>query len=330
MRFLVIGFGSIGKRHASNLLAAGCQVVLLRHANVQQKNSLGLPEYYSFDELIVSEKTIDGAIICSPTAFHQGDAAKLIARGIPFLLEKPPAQDLPETQRLKHLLDKNSFTKYDIAFNMRYFPVLRFIKEYLPKLGKIYSAKIWSAHYLPYWRNNIDYRQSSSAHKDLGGGVHIEMVHEIDYLIWFFGLPLKVFGYVNRISNLDISTEDICSAILEYETGAVVELHLDYLSRKRLRGCQVIAENGTLEWSMEDNQVNFFGKDNSAAREVFSLPINYDFNDTYKLELNNFIEIIEGTKNTMVDIKAAINIMKVVDAIKLSSKTGQLIELGKS
>ncbi|KAF0135218.1 MAG: oxidoreductase domain-containing protein [Candidatus Saganbacteria bacterium] len=327
MRFVVIGFGSIGKRHTNNLLAVGSQVVLLRHGASPEKNEMGLPEYYSFDELFTNEKTIDGAIICSPTAFHQHDVAELIERSIPFLLEKPPTQDLPATQQLMCLLDKNQFTKYDIAFNMRYFPVLRFIKDFLPQLGKMYSAKIWAAHYLPYWRKNVDYRQSSSANKELGGGVHLEMIHEIDYLIWFFGLPIKVFGYVNRISDLEISTNDICSAILEYESGAVVELHLDYLSQKRLRGCQIIAENGTLEWSIEDNQVNLFGKTDGLTKIVFSLPVNYDFNNTYQLELKNFMEIIEGKSNSRVDIKTALNSMRVVEAIKQSSRTGRLIKL---
>jgi predicted dehydrogenase len=210
---------------------------------------------------------------------------------------------------------------------LRFYPALKFIKEYLPNLGHIYAARVSAGYYLPDWRENVDYRTTSSAKKELGGGVHIELIHEIDYIIWFFGLPEKVFGYTNRISILDISTEDICVAVFQYEDGSVVELHLDYLSHKKLRGCQVIAEHGTMEWEFIEGKVKFFVKGQKTPEVLLSLDEDYDFNETYIEELENFIGVIDLKKNRNINIRDAADSMKVLDAIILSSKEGRVVNL---
>ena len=192
MKILVIGYGSIGKRHAMNVKAAGHEAILLRHSKDNPNND-GLKEYYSFEETVTVEK-INGAIVCSPTSQHLHDVELLVQHKIPFLLEKPPATDLKSTLVMKKLLQDNGFGNYDIGFNLRYYPPLQFIRDFLPELGKIYSSRIYAGYYLPNWRKDIDYRETSSARKELGGGVHVELTHEIDYLLWFFGLPERVLG----------------------------------------------------------------------------------------------------------------------------------------
>ena len=324
MIFLVIGYGSIGKKHTNNLLHLDHDVVLVRNSK-KNMNEQGLKEYYSLVDAISQEKRIDGAIICSPTSNHQSDVLKLLSYKIPFLLEKPPAINLKETIMLNDELTQQNFTCYDIAFNLRYYSPICFIKDYLKEIGNIYSARISAGSYLPGWRQNIDYRKTSSASKKLGGGVHIELVHEIDYINWFWGLPDKVFGYINKISNLEISTMDICSAILLYDTGLVVELHLDYLSHKNLRGCQIIGEHGTIEWNVIDNKIYKYDKENSIPDVIFKLPESYDFNETYKKELNNFISVIKNELNTNVKIEDTVNTMIVLDAIITSSKNEEIV-----
>lgn len=326
MKILVVGYGSIGKRHAQNVFSLGHDVVLLRHSK-SQINKEGFKEYYSFEDLLKTEKKINGAIICSPTTKHLEDVKMLVRHNIPFLLEKPPAIDLRSTLKMKRLLQKNRFDHYDIAFNLRYYPALQFIKKFLPNIGRIYFARVWAGYYLPHWRRDIDYRQTTSAKKDLGGGVHIELVHEIDYILWFLGMPEKVFGYINKISDLEISSEDICSAIFQYKNGSIVELHLDYLTHKRLRGCQIIAEKGTLDWDFNMGEIVFYEKNNDIGKVLLNIDSKYNFNDTYPKELKHFIEIIEGKSGSKINIDMAVDIMKVLEAIKISSKKGKWITL---
>jgi hypothetical protein len=320
MNLLVIGYGSIGKRHARNIRSSGHNVVLLRHARTEP-NEEGIKEYYSFNDLLAYEKHIDGAVVCSPTSMHLDDVKLLLKEGIPFLLEKPPAPDLASTIEMAGIIKDRGFKKYDVAFNLRYHPVLRFLKDFLPNVGKIFSTSIYVGYYLPYWRPDVDYRETSSAKKELGGGVHIELAHDIEYALWFLGFPELLTGCVSRVSSLDISTDDMCSAILQYKDGTALELHLDYLSYKYLRGGRMIAENGTLEWEWDGKggKVVYFSKEKRASEDIFVLQPGYDFNSTYTEELENFIGIIKGNRESMVDIETALNTMKVIGAIEQSA-----------
>lgn len=328
MKFLVIGYGSIGKRHAANVISMGHQAVLLRHSQGNE-NKEGLNEYYNLDDLLVHEKGIDGAIVCSPTSKHLDDVKELIHHGIPFLLEKPPTYDLKSALEMKDLIDSEKFIAYDMGFNLRYHPILKFIKGFLPNVGKVYATKVYVGYYLPYWRKGVDYRESTSAKKELGGGVHVELAHDIDYTLWLIGRPKKVVGYVNRVSDLEISTDDICSALLKYSDGSVAEVHLDYLSHKYLRGGQIIAENGTLEWQWNpaEGSVSYFDKEGSGSKEIFATGPGYDFNTTYIDELKHFIGILNGSMKSTVDIADAVDTMKVIQAIEVSDRKEKWIAM---
>jgi len=326
MKFLVIGYGSIGKRHARNIKFLGHDAIILRHSR-NTTNKDGFDEYYSYEEVLKSVDSIDAAIVCSPTSCHLSDVTILVDNNIPFLLEKPPTVDYQSCLEMIKFLTQREFSRYDIGFNLRFCPALKFTKEYLSNLGHIYSARVSAGYYLPDWRENIDYRTTSSARKELGGGVHIELIHEIDYIIWFFGIPEKVFGYINRISILEISTEDICVAVFQYGDGSVVELHLDYLSQKNLRGYQIIAENGTMEWDFIEGKVKLFVRGQKRPEELLSLDEDYDFNETYIEELENFIGVVSRKKSRNINIQDAVDSMKVLEAIKLSSEKGKWIHI---
>lgn len=327
MKFLIIGYGSIGKRHANNVISLGHDVILLRHTHGAE-NREGFREYYSFDELLKSnDAPPDAAIVCSPTSSHLDNIKILVQYGIPFLLEKPPTADLDSAKELQNLLNTKGFLKYDIAYNLRYHPLLLFIKNILPEVGSVYSTRVYVGYYLPYWRDGIDYRQTISAKKELGGGVHVELAHEIDYLLWMLGCPERVTGFANKASKLEISSEDMCSAIFMFHDGSMAELHMDYLSHRYLRGGQIIAENGTLEWDLKSGIVTYYDKRKQNTEEIFRLPSDYDLNDTYIKELNNFIKIIDGTSSHVVNIDIALDTMKVLAAIEASTKNESWVHL---
>lgn len=328
MKTLVIGFGSIGRRHAANLTKLGHEVVLLRHTPGGVPN--GQYREYSDFEQVFSVEQPALAVIASPTPRHAADALRLIERRVPFLLEKPPALDLRSTLALEAAVGANRFERYDLAFNLRYYPPLRFIKEYLPELGKIFSMRVAAGYYLPAWRPDVDYRETTSAKKELGGGVHIELVHELDYLLWFIGMPTRVVAHVGTVGNLEISSADLCAAMLLYPNGSSVELHLDYLSHKNLRGCQIIAERGTLEWSFAEKRVWLFEPGQSKAKELFNLSAGYDFNQTYIEELQHLIQVADGKAAPSVDMTHGVRVMRILDALIESSASEKWINLAEN
>ncbi len=325
MKALVIGYGSIGRRHAANLAKLGNEIVLIRHTP-RAEASGDFREYSSLEQALELEKP-DFAVIASPTPCHAADACNLIDHGVPFLLEKPPALDLDSTLRIQKAIHARNFRAYDLGFNLRYYPPVRFIKECLPGLGRIYAMRVAAGFYLPAWRPTMDYRQTTSAREELGGGVHIELVHELDYVLWFMGMPSRVVAHVARVGSLEISTADMCTAMLLYADGSIVELHLDYLSHKNLRGCQIIAERGTLEWSYTERKVDIYDPGNSGPREIFRLSPDYDFNQSYLEELRNFLDIVQGTGARLVDISHGVKVMKILDAMVKSSHSREWIDV---
>jgi len=325
VKALVIGYGSIGSRHASNLARLGHEVSLLRHKRAE-KNSSGFPEFHDFDQAL-AEARPECAVVASPTPCHAADAARLIEHGIPMLLEKPPAMDLASTLQLQEQMARRGFKKYDLAFNLRYYPALRFIKEQLPALGKIYAMRVAAGSYLPGWRPTVDYRQTTSARAELGGGVHIELVHEVDYILWFLGMPEKVVAHVARIGNLEINSADICLAMFLYADGSIVQLHLDYLSQKNLRGCQIIAEAGTLDWSFTERSVTLH---NPKPERIFEVKQDYDFNETYLEQMRNFTSIVAGTAAPLVDMAHGVKVMRILDAMVRSSASREWVDVSEN
>lgn len=312
MRALVIGFGSIGRRHAANLSSLGHDVSVLRHSRAA-KGRGSFPEYHDFDEALAGG-TPDFAVVASPTTCHAEHALKLIDRGIPFLLEKPPTLDLASTLAVQAALERKAFTRYAIGFNLRFYPPLRCMKELLARLGHIYAMRVVAGSYLPGWRPGVDYRQTTSARRELGGGVHIDLVHELDYVLWFLGMPREVCAHLAKVSGLEITTQDLCAALLAYPDGAVVELHLDYLSHRSLRGCQVIAERGTLDWTFSEGIVRLTEPGGKPV-DLYSLPPGYEFNRTYLDESERFVQVVRGEAEPEVDFSHGVNVMRVLEAI---------------
>ena len=98
--------------------------------------------------------------------------------------------------------------KYIVGYNMRFHPVIQYLKKEIGK-RKINFISINLSSYLPNWRKNIDYKKSNSAKKIFGGGLLLELSHELDYIRWIFGNIKLIFSFNKHISNLKINTDDI-------------------------------------------------------------------------------------------------------------------------
>lgn len=118
------------------------------------------------------------------------------------------------------------------------------LKEELPRL-KPYSARVICSSYLPDWRPGVDYRTVYSAHREMGGGVTIDLIHEWDYLVELFGVPSQVYNLKGTFSHLEIDSDDLSVYIARYP-GLLAEVHLDYFGRTYRRSIELFCENGTV------------------------------------------------------------------------------------
>ena len=229
MNILVIGRGSIGKQHLKSLRSLKKTHALTVHEF--QPTSHG-PAYFNELQGALENQHIEAVLICNPTSQHVQTALVCLHRGVHVFLEKPlgvsfDAKNFKEIERLV----KEKECTFMVGYDMRFNPWIVKMKELVEQntIGKIWGARVMAGQYLPDWRPGTDYRQTYSAKKEMGGGVLLDLSHELDYLLWL--MPQKVVEVTARkvtTGQLEIDTEDIASVIVGFEAGATAQVHLDY------------------------------------------------------------------------------------------------------
>ena len=239
-RVLLIGYGSIGRRHAALLGAMGIRpYVLTRHPAGARAEFIS-----SLDGL--KGKKIDSCIICSPTNRHLKDFEQAIsALGTlkRVLIEKPLEATHAKGQRISKLAKKYGIKVY-VAYNLRFLRSFSLIKDFVRRnLDSIRIIEVVAGQDLRDWRRDRKIEETYSAHRSLGGGVDLDLSHEIDYLLWIFGVDFKKkFILRRKISSLKIDSPDIFKLVLDYSTF-IASVTLDYIRTSKERYLRIICDN---------------------------------------------------------------------------------------
>lgn len=327
--YLVVGSGSIARRHIVNIKTLFSQAVV--GCVSASGRALSLEEvgadivYQSFEEALSAEPLL--AIVASPAPFHVAQAAMLLQAGIPVLIEKPLSDSLESFAVAADVMYANS-EKIEVAYNLRFMPSAIHLKALLEKrtLGRIHHVSIDVGQYLPDWRPATDYRENVSARKVLGGGVLLELSHELDYLTWLFGTFDSVYCVASNSGTLEVDVEDSAYAILSREDGLVASLHMDFLQRAPSRTCKIVGESGTLIWNLLRNSISLHTAQ-EGEKILFSDP-DYNRNNMYLDELSRFVKVVAGELQPEVDVYQALNTLRLVEALKHSSVTRQVVNTG--
>ncbi|WP_348653130.1 Gfo/Idh/MocA family oxidoreductase [uncultured Sulfurimonas sp.] len=257
MKVLLIGFGSIGKRHFE-VLSSFSQVEKI---DLVTKQNIDDRKCYKNLENIEDIEKYDYFVIASETNKHyeQLNYLEKSVKGKFIFCEKP----LFETNR--ELVLKNN--KVFIGYVLRFHPLLVKLKEFL-KEEKIISVNAKCGQYLPYWRPNTDYRESYSAKKEEGGGVLLDLSHEIDYVQWLCGNLEEIKSYQVKVSELEISSDDLTMLIGRTSQGTIVNISIDYIGKITYRKLLVDTLENSYELDFIKNSL--IQKDKSGLEEVYS------------------------------------------------------------
>jgi predicted dehydrogenase len=323
MKILLKGFGSIGKRHCSNLLQLGYNNLVI----VSSKSELGeeykeLPVYSDLGEALRSH-TFTHGFICSPTAFHTEDLIAFLKAGIPSIfLEKPISHSLAGLIEIFELFRYD--TKVYVGFDLHFDPGLTKVKQAIDSslLGKIYSANSFVGQYLPDWRPNEDHRLGMSASIEKGGGVMLDLVHEFDYLRWILGKPCKIMSFYQRNPQLQIETEDVADVLIQFEHDINASIHLDYHQRKLIRFCIITGEKGTIKWDLAERKVTIMCQDHTIEEFDFS---NFERNDRYLQIVKAFMTQQDDLRLT--SLEEGVISLKMVLAAKSASENDTIIKM---
>jgi predicted dehydrogenase len=326
LRVLIIGCGSIGQRHLRNLraLRPDAEILAFRQRNrhaAALKAEFGLGTVGSLAAGLAARP--DFAIIANPTAQHLPVALEAARAGVPLLIEKPLSHDWTGVDELRRIVAERRLPSL-VAFNLRFHPGLRRLKALLDegKIGRLLSFRVEVGQYLPDWHPKEDYRDGYSARRDQGGGAILDLTHELDYAAWLAGPPSSVMAMADRVSDLDIDTEDLAEIVLRCGR-AIGSVHLDYLARSPARGCRLVGSEGTLTWDYFGGEVALF----EAATGQWSRERQGDFdrNDMYRAELEHFLECLAGRATPIVDVSAGAASLALALAARRSAETGQTI-----
>ncbi|GAB2468079.1 Gfo/Idh/MocA family protein [Jatrophihabitans fulvus] len=254
--FVVIGLGSIGRRHAGNLAAShpDARFTFVRHRGGSDELSerLGARVVTDLDDVLGDDA--DLAILATPSANHVDVLPDLIDRGWRLLVEKPIVTSVADCDAIAARLAGAPPAVRVAGFNLRYLPALRAMREHVCRLGRVVRAGFVCGQWLPDWRPGTDYRESYSADVARGGGVELDLSHEFDVARWFFGDLDVDFARGGRFSGLDLRANDTSVSVLSPVGVAapVVTVAVDYVARRRVRWYEVVGEHGRVEWNLDD------------------------------------------------------------------------------
>lgn len=331
MKILVIGCGSIGRRHIRLLKEMGVRVEGVdtsREAGWRVSDEFGVMTYtelhhaleHCYDEQGELSRW-DGAIIATPNHLHYETAQEVIVNaGIPVLIEKPLAHTLVDAEALTNHADTEGVPML-IGYTLRFHPGLRKLKKLLDEgtLGTVRHATIRCSSYLPSWRPGTDYHQNYAASQAQGGGVLLDCSHEIDYACWLLGEPESVSCTTLNTGALGIETEELADLVIRFKSGVQANLHLSYLDTWASRGCRIVGDRATAVW---DVGTDFVWLQPCTAQ---TNPVAPD--DLYRAELAHFLKVVRGEEQPAVTGQDGVIVLRLVEAAKRSALEGRVVNV---
>lgn len=274
-KIIVVGYGSIGKRHVSNLLKLGIRPIVV--TKYPDSNDI------HFTDSISKCGEVDYAIIATPTGRHLDDFKRLNdIKCKNILIEKPVELSYRKASELNNISVDNNINAY-VAYNLRFLNVFKKVKDFISSItNSARIVNIIAGQYLPEWRTGSDYTQSYSADRGKGGGVDLDLSHEIDYMLWLFGVPSSVeFAATYHVSSLNIKSPDLFKAIYNYD-NYIIDVTTDYI-RSKERSIRVLGENVELLF------IDFINKTGRILGEPIIDTADFNIEDTYVRELEEFL-----------------------------------------
>ena len=299
-----VGIGSIAKRHIDNLtliaLERGIELNIdcIRHKVSSEQNLNIRNTYYCVSEI---SGNYDAVFITNPTSMHLDSLESLKGKSNNFFIEKPLCSR-EQYQLAEKIADSYGDKKIYVACPLRYTNVIQYLKQNID-FSQVNSMRCISSSYLPDWRPGIDYRNTYSSHKTLGGGVSIDLIHEWDYIYYLIGKPQKVFSIIKKTSQLEIDSDDTAIYIADY-IDKTIELHLDYFGRKTIRKVEIFTQEDTVVGDLVNNQVAFL-----KSGKIVDLCEGR--NDFQKREIEHFLDIIDGKAESTNDLKRSLDVLRL-------------------
>lgn len=347
MKILMIGLGAIGQRHLRNaraLLGDGAEFLAFRarrlsrtltetmeaRENVDVEREYGLRVLATLDDALIEKP--DLVFISNPTSLHLETAQHVADAGCAMLLEKPLAENLDGVDQLVATAEAKNLVAA-VGYQMRFHPCWRQARDWLnnDEIGAPLTATFRAGEYLPGWHPYEDYRESYAARKELGGGVILTQIHELDLALWLFGAPRQVFALGGKWSELEIDVEDCASILLRCEyshddkTRALpVYIQQDYVCDPPQRCAQIIGARGRIEIDARGFSATLFCNGTETRRDFSAVSRN----ELFLEQTRALLQCVRGEKQfaetPLVSLRDGARSLRLALLAKRSMASGAL------
>ena len=264
-------------------------------------------------------------VVASPSSAHAEHARAALEAGRDVLVEKPLATNADDAEALAVYAEQAGCT-CAVAMNLHFHPAVRRLRKLVSEraLGKPLLASAWFGYDLRRWRPGTDYRSSYSARAELGGGIVLDAIHELDYLLWLLGPVAEVGARVDRLSDLEVDVEDVAVSWLRFRSGALASVDLNFFEPAYRRGCLIAGSDATARWDWNLGTITLVSGDGSKA-----LDVGYDVSESYRAGAVDFVNALESGRPPETPAAEGVAALRVADAIKRSAAAGgHPVEIG--
>ena len=305
MKILVLGLGSIGKRHTKNLISITRDPIYVYDKEINaydfiEKDDNGQIHVVTDDD--IKKGTFDAAIIATPNSTHADYLIELSKKTKALFVEKPIASSLNGIEDVLKKLDENGNTLM-VGCNMRFHPGAIAVKKIIDEkqVGKLVFVHSEYGYYLPYQRPGVDYKKIYAASEE-EGGIILDTIHEINLLRWFAGEINEYDCWGYHTGTLEISGYEMVFSRMKFEKGAIGEVRVDYLQKVRRKFYELVFEKGTILWegtgkNPECCKVKLYNESDEKWTILYENS-DYDLNQMYVDELQAFIECAKSNSKT--------------------------------
>jgi predicted dehydrogenase len=338
MRVLFCGLGGIGQRHLRNLRTLmGDKLEVHAYRVRRQRHKLlddltiapdadvetdyQITVHTDLQQALAAKPAL--VLICNPSSLHTSIAIAAAKAGAHIFIEKPVSNTLDGLDELRSIITEKGLVCY-VGYNLRCHPGLIKLKTLVEQrfFGNIFSVQAEVGEYLPNWHKYEDYRDMYAAREELGGGVILSQIHEMDLICWYFGLPATISCRGGKLSKLEINVEDTATSLMEY-CGPLgkfaISLHQDFVQRPPARTFKIVGDCGIAEIDLIRNTLTVYNEQGEVL-ENSDFP-GFKRNDMFLQQTKHLLDCLNGKPAPQVDLLEGMQSLRLALAAKRSLAT---------
>ncbi|CTQ51834.1 4-carboxy-2-hydroxymuconate-6-semialdehyde dehydrogenase [Roseibium album] len=344
-RLAIAGLGLVGKRHAEAIaMTPDVELVAVVEPSKNGKTAaeeLGLSCFETIGTLLDAVE-VDGVILATPTPLHVEQAATCVLRDCPVLVEKPIGNSSAEAFSLVRQAEQKNVPLL-VGHHRRYNPLIQRAKEAITEgvIGDVRAVHGTCWFYKPdHYFEAAPWRT-----KDGAGPISVNLVHDIDLIRYLCGEITGVQA-IAMPSARGFENEDIASALLEFDNGAVGTISVsdsvvspwswEFTSRENPKypptgeSCYMIGgSQGALSlpdmrvWSHDKQQQDWW-------TPMSATSLLRDASDPLVNQIRHFRDVVQSGAEPVVTGAEGLRTLQVVEAIQVSARQRARVEIPRN